>query len=592
MWHTSVILKMTETKGVGKECFLMFARQLSLLLDTLEVSGSDLARYAQMDRTAISRMKNGAREPKHDGTSVRKLIRGIIAWSSANGKTEVLRKLAGTEGSSEEELSEALRQWLFEDSRINDRDPVPSAGQVSAQSFGTHLDAVMNLAGISNIRLSQLVYADASLISRYRSSQRRPKSGSDMAMRIGRVLWERIEKADRIKELCGLMMCDDADERSFYAWLFESSSLVQNADITAEKLISLMNTAVAGPPAAGQEMPSLPESDIRQVYHGTAGLRSAVLRFLKDAVEQRVPQMFLYSDENMEWLSGDPGFFRIWAALMRQCALNHTAITIIHYVNRNMKELNDAVAGWLPLYLSGMISSYFCRRDERLQFTNTMFLIPGMTCIRASHVRGMESEGVYHYHTDSESLDQFKREYRSLLRQASPLFAILPGRHLPEGRNRVIIRNTLPLGTMSAETARSFDHEGLYRAWETMRYRPDDADPVREFIPVSIPGRCREEHICTEPVPGIPQFAYTEEQYRRHLEDIRDLAARHSGYQPVFLKHQTFDNVQIYITDTKVSVIRMYPSLITFATSHQHMCRAFLDYAERLRQASSPEETG
>lgn len=569
----------------------MFANQLTLLLDTLEVSGSDLAGYAQMDRTAISRMKNGSRQPKHDGTSVKKLIHGIISYCSENRKTDTLLELTGTDSSSEEELSEGLLSWLYEDSDTDHQNTGSPAERVSTQSFGTHLNAVMNLAGISNIRLSQLVYADASLISRYRRSQRRPKSGSDMAMRICRVLWERIEKADRIPELCDLMMCNEADEQSFYAWLFESSPQAQTEDITAEKLISLMNTAVAVPQASRQEMPVLPECDIRDIYHGTAGLRNAVLRFLKDAVQQHVQQMFLYSDENMDWLSGDPAFFRVWASLMHACVVNHTEITIIHHVNRNMKELNDAVAGWLPLYLSGMISSYFCRRDERFQFTNTMFLIPGMACIRAFHVRGLESEGVYHYHTDRESLDQFEKEYRSLIRQASPLFAILPGMHLPEGSSQVIIRNTLPLGTMSEETVRSFGHDGLYRAWETIRYQLDDNShgSIKEFIPVS--QNCTEEQICTEPVPGIPQFVYTEEQYQQHVQDIRNLAAQHDSYHAVFLKHQTFDNVQIFITDTKVSVIRMYPSLITFETSHPQICRAFLDYADRLQQSSSAEET-
>ncbi len=569
----------------------MFASQLNLLMETLEISGSDLAGYAQMDRTAISRMKNGSRLPKYDGTSLRKLIRGIIICCSENGKTDLLRELLGTEDLSAEELSQSLQQWLYEDSSMHERETASPAGRVSARSFGTHLSAVMNLAGISNIRLSQLVYADASLISRYRSCQRRPKSGSEMAARICRVLWERMEKAGRIKELCDLMKCREADERSFYAWLFESSPRTQTADITAEKLISLMNTSAARPPASGQEMPVLPESEIREIYHGTAGLRSAVLRFLKDAVQQRVPQLFLYSDENMEWLSGDPDFFRIWAGLMRACVVNQTTVTVIHYVNRDMNELSDALSGWLPLYLSGRISSYFCRGDERSRFTNTMFLIPGTACIRASHVWGMESEGVYRYHTDRESLDQFEREYRALIRRASPLFAILPGMHLPEGRNRVIIRNTLPLAAMSADTVRSFDHEGLYQAWETMRHRFDDADSVREFIPVSAPERCREEQICTEHVPGIPRFAYTEEQYRMHLEDIRKRAAQSDTYHPVFLKHQTFDNVQIFITDTRVSVIRIYPSPITFETSHPQICRIFLEYADRLQKSSPAGET-
>ncbi|HAE15229.1 MAG TPA: hypothetical protein DCG51_01650, partial [Erysipelotrichaceae bacterium] len=111
----------------------MFARQLTLLLDTLEVSGSDLAGYAQIDRTAISRMKNGSRQPKHDGTSVRKLIHGIISYCSQNGKTDTLLELVGIENPSAEELSQALLQWLYEDSNADEQNTASPTERISAQ---------------------------------------------------------------------------------------------------------------------------------------------------------------------------------------------------------------------------------------------------------------------------------------------------------------------------------------------------------------------------------------------------------------------------------------------------------------------------
>ncbi len=560
---------------------MMFARQLTLLMNTLNVSVSELATYAQIDRTGISRMKNGSRQPKQSGVSVRKLLHGIIQYCAESGKTSALQKLIGAEDTTaQEELARALKQWLYMGSTSEDtEEQIPSRRQVSAHLFGTRLNAVMDLADISNIRLSKLVYADASLISRYRRSERRPKSGSNMARRISRVLWERLERAGRIPELCELMKTSEADEQAFYAWLFENEKQAQPAMITPEKILTLLNTRIPMTQAVRQELPALPETEERDIYYGTAGLRSAVLRFLKYAAEHQVPQMYLYSDENMSWLSGDPQFFRLWGALMQRCIQNHTKIKIIHYVKRNMNELNDAIAGWLPLYLSGMISSYFCRKDERFPFVNTIFLIPGSACIRASHVQGMEAEGIYHYHTDSRALTQFEKEYRSLITQASPLFAILPGMHVPEEKKQIILRNTLPLGTMSRETVCSFHDEQLYAAWKAVRYHPDE--PLTEYIPVREP----DTQIFTEAVEGAPRAVYTPEQYKHHLEDIRRLASEDPGYEPVFLSQCPFDNVRIYITETKVSVIRIDPSPITFETSHPKIRQAFLDYALRLQNS-------
>ena len=104
-----------------------------------------------------------------------------------------------------------------------------------------------------------------------------------------------------------------------------------------------------------------------------------------------------------------------------------------------------------------------------------------------------------------------------------------------------------------------------------------------EFIPVREPGR----HILTEAIEGVPQATYTGEQYLHHLEDIRKLAVENPGYEPVFLTTQCpFDNVRVYITETKVTVIRIDPSPITFETSHVRMRQAFLDYADHLRNTS------
>ena len=87
---------------------MVFARQLSILLDTLEISGSELAAYVKIDRTGISRMKSGSRQPKPNGTSMRKLLHGIISYCAENGKTAILQELISEEGASEEELTNLI----------------------------------------------------------------------------------------------------------------------------------------------------------------------------------------------------------------------------------------------------------------------------------------------------------------------------------------------------------------------------------------------------------------------------------------------------------------------------------------------------
>lgn len=89
-------------------------------------------------------------------------------------------------------------------------------------------------------------------------------------------------------------------------------------------MISLLNANIPVPQTDSQELSELPASDIQEIYYGTDGLRSAVLRLLRNAAEHQVQQTYLYSDESMDWLSGDPKFFRIWGSLMHLCIQNHT----------------------------------------------------------------------------------------------------------------------------------------------------------------------------------------------------------------------------------------------------------------------------
>ena len=63
----------------------------------------------------------------------------------------------------------------------------------------------MKLADISNKRLSQLVHADPSLISRYKNGIRTPLSNPTLSEQISRILFSRIEAAGKLGELSKVM---------------------------------------------------------------------------------------------------------------------------------------------------------------------------------------------------------------------------------------------------------------------------------------------------------------------------------------------------------------------------------------------------
>ena len=57
-------------------------------------------------------------------------------------------------------------------------------------------------------------------------------------------------------------------------------------------------------------------SDNQPLYHGMEGLQTAVLRFLGNVIERKEKDLYLYSDQNIDWITTDKSFQQKWMSLM------------------------------------------------------------------------------------------------------------------------------------------------------------------------------------------------------------------------------------------------------------------------------------
>ena len=71
--------------------------------------------------------------------------------------------------------------------------------------FAERLGVSMNIAGLSNAHLSKILNIDPSLISRYRSGERRPKKSSDLLMPLCQTLYRYILSNKKADELSSVM---------------------------------------------------------------------------------------------------------------------------------------------------------------------------------------------------------------------------------------------------------------------------------------------------------------------------------------------------------------------------------------------------
>lgn len=586
----------------------MFKERLNDICTLLSVKQTALSRLMECDKSNVSRMLSGSRVPKPSGIGARRLVDGLYLCADESAKVGALCELIGCKKrSSAAEIKSQMMRWLYDGVTTQSKTSMPQKEKTPFRAFGEKLDAVMELTELSNIRLGRLVNVDPSYISRFRNGLRSPKSNRETTDAICSVLTERARERNQMPQLAALMsvavdsLRDEEDAVSLLrCWLFDTDraddssvveTLLENIDaFTFEpKLPPMLFSSVLEETAQVAE---------RDAYFGAEGLREAVLRFLGSAIRAHAKVLYLYSDQSTEWME-DTAFRVKWAMLMMECVKQGIHIIIIHNIDRDLDEMIGAITNWLPLYMSGMIESYYCKKEKNARFSNTLFLCPNVACIKASNVVGQEAQhGVYPYQTEVSLLDAAQFAYDGLLATSKRLVKIYENASTEilsqiGDTGMTMLGTTLSLATMGEDTlvrvltrcdADQDDQESVQSAWRARRQlleRNLQSGYVHECVPVADDEQLFDDQIPID-LPGISLF-YTPQEYASHIRDVLRLSEEHPNYRLCVLPDVPFENTQIVISEHAVAVKRIKPPQITFFISHPTMCEAFSAYAERIK---------
>ena len=578
----------------------MFAEQLNLLVSVLNANNTELARFVRCDRSNISRMRSGARVPRRAGVTTEKLVRGLCLLADDRELMSALCSCIGCPpDTAGEELHSRLTDWLFRDADETQRVRRPS--KPSFRSFGERLSAVMEMTGLSNVRFSRLLSVDASHISRFRRGLRTPQSNPKTVEAICTVLLQRVREQGQMSQLARMMGLSAAELESdpdcldrFQNWLCDFSP--EDNGIMVENLLEHIDTFPVsamqqGPDPAAVDPDALTSTETS--YRGNDGLRRAVIRFLSAAALQGGEELLLYSDQSMDWMLSDRTFHRRWASLMMACVRRGVRIRIIHNIDRAAGEMVEAISSWLPLYLSGVIESWYSRRTRDSRFSHTIFLCPGLGCIVGDHVAGCEDDGLYRFCTSPEELEYYSREFAALLDASRPLVRMTASAEGPEpGGDFTLLSNTLSLGTMPEETmmgmlrrldpALRAEAECQWRSAAALWERRLAAGQLSECVPLA-----EDEMLFAGRVPvdleGVT-LCYEPAEYDAHLKNMARLSEQRRGYRFYLLPETPFANTRLLLDEDEVAVERLTRPHIVFRISHPLMLEAFTAYLDRIKE--------
>lgn len=413
----------------------MFHEKINKLLTTTHARSKNIAQYASIHPATISKLRTGKLTLKPSSPTILKLISGIVLYAKDNDKLENIYQMLEEDGilTNENNLENNLKIWFYSDSEEADDE---NDTMTPFSSFGSKLSEIMQLADLSNVRLGHLINMDSSNISRYRNGHRTPKFHSVVVTQLCQVLIDQFSTQKKMDVLIKQIHAPAeaaTDEDILFLhlrkWLFNYESddksaigqLLQNMDS-----LTLVQTNDLPPFSSIATDDVL--NDNSSYYVGDKGLQTAVIRFLSSAVTCGAKELFLYSDQGMEWMMEDDEFRVKWLTLMSECIKQGIYIKIIHHIERDISEMIYAIRSWMPLYMSGMIESYYCTLKNGLRFSHTLFLCPEVACIEAYHTAEGQTRGPYNYYTDKEPLECFQLSFHNLLRSCKLLVSMQIGK--------------------------------------------------------------------------------------------------------------------------------------------------------------------
>lgn len=591
----------------------MLSDRIKQLFLLLQCTNTDIARFSGCTPSNISRLKSGLRDPGEKSKSIRRLAEGIYDYADYEGQLSVLTELLGTEETEKEAVVGLLICWLYET-----KDPVlpafvePKSRQLMEKKkrrFGERLNQCMELLSLSNAKLAFRMKVDASLISRYRNSMHLPSHGNTTILQsLVTSLYADAQKKGKLTALASLLHISrqELSPEALKDWLINPYE-----DGTQTLAEPVLQSIEAFRPAGSEEDagPVLPKLMKKDRYFGTQGLRNAAARFLMEAVRQG-GELLLYSDEPMEWMSGDREYFALWAYLMTEAVRHGVSVRIIHNIDRNPAEMASAIIGWFPLYISGRIEPYEYPKEQNVRFCHTLFLHRGVSCIHGFFPSLEETEDRwYDYVTDEKRLHALDEQLSFMFSQARPFLRVFTADRKKAydifceeaGCASMALFTGLPLALLPAPVLNSMlkrsslsekEKREVRRSLKKKRERfASDLKENHLHLILSAPGPEAELSVDLSAELLPVTLRYTMEERRAHLQAVTSLLKSEPHFHLTVLTDSPFRDIRILIFSEAVIVLRSREPYMAFAFQNRLLTRSVTAYLEEMVKSHPMDRT-
>ena len=563
---------------------MRFADVLKLYLGKTKCTAKELAAASGISASALSRYRSGKRIPEQE--QIEKLICGFVQLASENAP----------------ELNEVIIRNAFS--------AYTEKPKLDYQTIITNLNAAIETLDISVSGLSRALCFDSSYLSRIRTGQRKPADPDKFIVETA----EYIARTNSPSAIAGLIGCP-AEElvpvgrcaSKLCSWL--SSGTIRQRDYLGELLHQLdafnIETYMSG--AHFPEAIQVRESEtlsLPKYYYGFDEMKKGELDFFRTVTLcEASGAVYMCNSIPIEDLSSDAAYMREWMHSVAMMIMKGANIRIIHDVDRPSGEMLLGLMSWIPLYMTGKVTSYYLTDPSNRIYCHTDY-VSDTAVLSGECIRGFHDEGKYCLTQSETDLAYYKKRVQRLFSKAKPLmktyrtedqdafFCFEDSEALSGGTRRNIL-SSLPTYTIPGDALESMlinnsfgeknkaDVRDYISRQRKMAETILESGTICDEFPV-----LSEEEFGKEPVylslSGMfseKNLRYTYQEYLQHLAATKQFAADHAGYALHMEAVPVFRNIQIQINAGKwVIVSKNNVPAIHFVINHPKMIRAFEDF--------------
>ena len=545
---------------------MTFSEKMNEYIELIGCSAKELSDASLISPAVISRYRNGERIPKYPSEQFNALVAGIYILSK--DKNIDLKQ-------------DVIKEDLLETLGVSD---------IDFETFRENFNVLISTLNINVAELARYIGYDSSYLSKIRSGSRKPQNIGDFISAICKYVSINYSDSTNTQKIA--YMIDENSStlnneeliNSLSHWLSKVDA-IEYSSPTESFLSKLdefdLNEYIKAIHFDTLKVPTIPVSLPKsKTYFGLNGFKDSQIDTIKAiALSKSRNDLYFYSNMSMVEASKDMDFTKKFMFGLAACMKKGIHINIIHNLDRPFKELMLGLEGWLPLYMTGLITPHYLKNNANDLFSH-LTCTNGNVSLNGYYATGNINNAVFYMTNKKEEISNYVENTKTVWKKSMPLmdiynaerkadFAKLFEKYKKIKEDRLNIFATLPFYTMSEklldkilsrnnidEIDKNMISSHLKEEKERIISILKDCSFNDEITIVS------KDEFEKAPVSLSLSYIfydkkiqYSYEEYLEHIEDIKRFAKENANYTFKESNRSPFKNINLSIINGKCVII-------------------------------------